>query len=196
MKNSKFSRFNSDRGFTLIELLVVISIIVLILSMSAPLFMDYREQRELRSSAQLFQGAFTQARTTAISKKIKVFLVLFPVTGEIDLKPGATTTTSVKKGAKGSIYLFDASKPIGGGIESFASLAPPIILPEQANVSIPAEAKVYKFNSSGVVFFSGDRDDDPDESNLTDIVVSQKGVTRKCFLDLSKNTGKVSFAIR
>ena len=59
------------------ELLVVISIIVLMVSMSAPAILDFTQQRNLNGAAQVMQGMLVRAKSTAASRRQQVHVVLF-----------------------------------------------------------------------------------------------------------------------
>ncbi|MBX3603911.1 MAG: GspH/FimT family pseudopilin [Piscinibacter sp.] len=63
------------RGFTLIEILVVISMIAILLGIAAPSFVTFQRNSELTATANEFLAALTVARSEAMKRQQRSFIV-------------------------------------------------------------------------------------------------------------------------
>ena len=102
-------------GFSLIELLVVIAIIGVLLAVSASLFRRTGSEA-LRTSADRFMGLVEQGRTTAITRRKPVALVL--------INPGTADPDAPARMGLFELVEWEPGKPaVGNQIQRFDSLA-------------------------------------------------------------------------
>ncbi|WP_372370163.1 Tfp pilus assembly protein FimT/FimU [Candidatus Uabimicrobium sp. HlEnr_7] len=179
------------KGFTLLELLIVIAIISFVASLSAPMFIKFTRNRRLKASGQMLQSIFTKARSVAISKKSETHVIFF-----ID----DTTNTLIKNGVEtditgslGSMHIYVLNR----SDNTFFLHEEPRLLPDRTSFSEPAANKSYIFLPSGELHFQGDKDNDPEDSNDTDIViVEQNEADKNCYVNIVRNTGRVIVSVR
>lgn len=63
------------RGFTLIELLVVLVLLSVLLTLAAPSFIAFQRNSELTSAANSFVAALSAARSEAMKRQMRTFVV-------------------------------------------------------------------------------------------------------------------------
>jgi type IV fimbrial biogenesis protein FimT len=70
------SAFRRQRGFTLIEMMVTVTVLVIILLFSVPLFTTWNANTRIRSAAESLQNGLRLAQSTALSTNSSVTLRL------------------------------------------------------------------------------------------------------------------------
>jgi type IV fimbrial biogenesis protein FimT len=70
------SAFRGERGLTLIEMMVTVTVLVIILLFSAPLFTTWNANTRIRSAAESLQNGLRLAQSTALSTNSSVTLRL------------------------------------------------------------------------------------------------------------------------
>ena len=65
----------NSRGFTLLEALVTMAIVAIMLGLAAPSFVSFQRSSELTTTANAFVGALATARSEALKRQLKVFVV-------------------------------------------------------------------------------------------------------------------------
>lgn len=66
-------------GFTLIELMVTLVLLAVLLTLSAPSFIAYQRNAELTSAANSFVAALSAARSEAMKRQVRAFVI--PLSG-------------------------------------------------------------------------------------------------------------------
>ncbi|BBM82052.1 pilus assembly FimT family protein [Candidatus Uabimicrobium amorphum] len=183
--------YTKRKGFTLLELLIVIAIISFVASLSAPIFVKFTRNRRLKASGQMLQSMFTKARSVAISKKSETRVVFFvdDTTEELTKNGVSTSITGVLNSIH--IYRLDRSN------NTFVLHEEPRLLPDRTRFTTPAANKIYIFLPSGELHFQGDKGNDPEESDDTDIVIEElSNEDKSCYIDVVRNTGRVVVFVR
>lgn len=185
------------KGFTLIELLIVIAIIAFLLSMSAPMLIEFSRNKDLKGAGQILQSTFIRARSVAISEKTEVRVIAFIDGNNTSLTKNGFNPQPVT-GVVGSIhtYVFDKTAPFDSE-EPFLLHTEPKLIPDRTRFLAPITTKEYIFHPSGVILFSNDKDNDPEDSFDTDVVIQQLGGSdRNCYVDIVRNTGRMVMSVR
>ncbi len=69
----------AEPGFTLIELMVTLVLLAVLLTLSAPSFIAYQRNAELTSAANSFIAALSAARSEAMKRQVRAFVI--PLSG-------------------------------------------------------------------------------------------------------------------
>lgn len=69
----------AEPGFTLIELMVTLVLLAVLLTLSAPSFIAYQRNAELTSAANSFVAALSAARSEAMKRQVRAFVI--PLSG-------------------------------------------------------------------------------------------------------------------
>lgn len=186
-------------GFTLLELLITISIIIFIASLAAPSLRGFGQNRQLNGAGGIIQGIFLKARSVAISRKTDVRIVFF-INSETETIEKGNISTDVK-GRVGTMHVFFLDKSVQPNIFRLADESSD--LPENTRFLVPGETKIYSLHPDGTITFSGDTDGDPevDDTSIADvdeydIIISQLSSDKNCYIDIIRNTGRISFFVR
>lgn len=201
------------RGFTLVELMVVMGIIGILMLVSVPLFQRFWRGQQLSDGGRVMQQAFREARWQALTRRERTRL-LFTKTAIGIYRNGEGYGEEFKKIMlpKGVTYTYNfGGRPYLSPPDDF----PPVeeIRDESTGNDFPGKVE---FRRDGTVNFGGGFEDvpgpkiddirlfDPNREIrkriprdvLTDIVIDRKGDTKRCYVDILPNTGRVLFVVR
>lgn len=104
-------------GFTLIELLLVMGMLIIVMSVSAPLLVRFFHGRGIDSEARRFLALTRYGQSRAVSEGVPMVLWIDPELGRYGLEEEHTYSYSTRGNEDGKAVEFDAAKDVGIEVE-------------------------------------------------------------------------------
>lgn len=196
------------RGFTLIELLAVITIIVIIAAASVPALSLFMRAKQLENSGRIIQAAIDTARREAITKR-RHYKVVFCINKAVEPPQGRIKIYQVPKKSLNIVeqgrYVGEVMKlPPGiSYVLGFKGYTAPFddSNEDQRNPSPDAIANYsIEFSSDGSASFGNYTSVSRSQFDVVggdraDIVVTQTGESKKCYIDIDPASGRTVYKV-